>query len=42
VLSPGWSIHCAAGTAPYSFIWAMGGENREFADMDAIPMNKLG
>jgi len=42
VLSPGWSIHCAAGTASYSFIWAMGGENREFADMDAIPMNKLG
>jgi 4-deoxy-L-threo-5-hexosulose-uronate ketol-isomerase len=42
VLSPGWSIHCAAGTAPYSFIWAMGGENREFSDMDAIPMNKLG
>jgi len=42
VLSPGWSIHCAAGTARYSFIWAMGGENREFADMDAIPMHKLG
>jgi 4-deoxy-L-threo-5-hexosulose-uronate ketol-isomerase len=41
VLSPGWSIHCGAGTSSYSFIWAMGGENREFADTDAVPMSKL-
>lgn len=41
VLSPEWSIHSGAGTTSYSFIWAMGGENCEFADMDAIPMSKL-
>ncbi len=41
VLSPGWSIHSGAGTAPYSFIWSMGGENREFSDMDGIPVEQL-
>jgi len=41
VLSPGWSIHTGVGTRRYSFIWAMGGENQEFDDMDGITIDKL-
>lgn len=41
VLSPSWSIHCAAATRNYSFVWAMGGENQEFGDMDAVEMTDL-
>ena len=41
VIAPAWSLHFGAGTSAYSFIWAMGGENREFSDMDGIPMGRL-
>lgn len=41
VLSPPWSIHSGCGTASYSFIWGMAGENMDFADMDFVPISSL-
>lgn len=41
MLSPAWSIHCGCGTAAYRFVWAMGGENQAFTDMDKIAISDL-
>jgi len=41
VLSPPWSIHAGVGTGSYRFIWAMGGDNQRFADMDQVTIAEL-
>ncbi|HEY1463749.1 MAG TPA: 5-dehydro-4-deoxy-D-glucuronate isomerase [Terriglobales bacterium] len=40
-VSPGWSIHAGVGTEAYSFCWGMGGENKDYADMDPAPLTNL-
>lgn len=41
VVSPSWSLHAGFGTASYSFVWAMAGENKSFDDVDQIDVAAL-
>ncbi|GGS46680.1 4-deoxy-L-threo-5-hexosulose-uronate ketol-isomerase [Planobispora rosea] len=41
VISPPWSVHCGFGTRSYSFVWAMGGENQAYDDMEQVAIGEM-
>ncbi len=41
ITSPEWSVHSAAGTSNYMFIWGMAGENLNYGDMDKVPVMEM-
>ena len=41
ITAPEWSVHSAAGTSNYMFIWGMGGENLNYGDMDKVNVTDM-
>jgi 4-deoxy-L-threo-5-hexosulose-uronate ketol-isomerase len=41
VISPPWSVHCGFGTRSYAFVWAMGGENQAYEDVEVVAVQDL-
>jgi len=40
-IAPSWSVHSGVGTASYSFVWGMAGENQSFDDMDGFAVTDM-
>ena len=41
ITAPEWSVHSAAGTSNYMFVWGMAGENLNYGDMDKVPVTEM-
>ena len=41
ITAPEWSVHSAAGTSNYMFIWGMAGENLNYGDMDKVNVTDM-
>ena len=41
ITAPEWSVHSAAGTSNYMFIWGMAGENLNYGDMDKVGITDM-